>query len=885
MKLRNKVFVGVLGSLLVVLAALFHMISSRLEKGFLELENESIRTNVGRVEDAIHNQINNYLSKQSDWASWDDAYAFIENRNEAFISSNLTDKTMAESLKLDVIFFVNTKGKIVYKKSVDLKTGKEIEIPDELVKMAEPGSPLLQLHDLTSRLRGFIVTQTGVPYIFVSQPILTSNREGPIRGWMIWGFKFDEEILKNLSEITHLQFDLILLNTPDLYERFAKSFHESKGVMIERHSEKMASGYTLVKDIRGKPVFVLKVHQQRNIHQIGQEALDYVLIFLSISLILAGIILMVFLDRLIILRLSKMESSLGEITRSEKHALRLPHMGNDEIGRLALAANRMLDSLEKNHHELTENEVRYRELSENIPVGIFEADQKGMFTYVNHQWTNLTGLSIYESLGNGWMMALHHEDANKVFQQWEGCLNLGQSFEMEFRFQPKTEKTVWVYGVAIRSKQRSDGTYQYLGSVLDITPLRKAQEAIHEVQLQLQESQKMEAIGKLAGGIAHDFNNILSGILGYASILKEKFAKEEKVSRQLDVIVRSAERGAQLVKQLLGFARRGQYEKKVINLNESITETLQLLGSTMGQKIALKQDLEPHLWKIEGDSSQILQVFMNLGVNSRDAMPNGGEIFIQSENLELKTEEECQKRNLQRLKPGRYVHVIFKDTGTGVPEEIRHKIYDPFFTTKAPGKGTGLGLSMTYGIIQNHKGIIDLENTPQLGATFHLYFPALTDESLMGLEMSATAGAETPSPLMDEMSFWKDRQILLADDESMILDFLKEILESKGVSVYCASNGKEAVQIVQEKRGNLDAAILDVIMPVMNGLKAYEEIQKVDSALPVIFGSGYSEGESIAQLQRAGKVSFVQKPFKKEELLKLLAEKMRKGKTLSENKA
>ncbi len=401
-----------------------------------------------------------------------------------------------------------------------------------------------------------------------------------------------------------------------------------------------------------------------------------------------------------------------------------------------------------------------------------------------------------------------------------------------------------------------------------------AHENLIQTQEQLLKVQKMESIGNLAGGIAHDFNNILSGILGYASILKEKWAHDPKTLRQLEVIERSAKRGAELTKQLLGFARKEKSEKKIFKMNEVIQEAIRLLTPTLGEKVSLHHKLQNELWPIEGDSGQILQVLVNLGINARDAMPQGGEIHISSENYELYPDESL-RHDPNAIHSGSYVHVIFRDTGTGIPKHIQEKIFDPFFSTKAPGKGTGLGLSMVYGIIQNHDGILGLESDEGKGTIFHLYFPA-TKASSLNLDLSKSGNRNALGQIEKEKSFWKNKLILVADDEVTLTDFLSEILSGLGANVLCANNGVEAIKIARTNESSLDLIVLDAIMPVLDGLKAFQQIEKLDRKIPVVFASGYSEGETMSELRKKTGVGFIQKPFSKEEIVKKLKDTIEK---------
>ncbi len=386
--------------------------------------------------------------------------------------------------------------------------------------------------------------------------------------------------------------------------------------------------------------------------------------------------------------------------------------------------------------------------------------------------------------------------------------------------------------------------------------------ALEEEHAKYIQAQKMEAVGILAGGMAHDFNNILGGIMGYASLLKQKLGGDEKVLKQLNVIISSAERGAQITRELLGFARRGKYEKKAVDMNASIQSAVAMLDATIGKDVEIKLSLLPDLQPLEGDSNQIFQVLLNLSVNARDAMPDGGHIHIRTDNVALPT----SNKELGLVK-GDYVRVIFSDTGKGIPGNVKDKIFEPFFTTKPSNKGTGLGLSMIYGIMQNHGGNIVLANTSVEGSEFHLYFPASVKKASM---------IQAPSEMqLGEVSFVTritNKKILLADDEIALRDVLKETLEAAGNQVFCAENGREAVALFRKHKDEIDVIILDLIMPEMDGVAAYKVIRQfLTRKIPVIFSSGYTASSQIAAIRKTDGVMFIQKPFCPDEIFNLLA--------------
>lgn len=390
---------------------------------------------------------------------------------------------------------------------------------------------------------------------------------------------------------------------------------------------------------------------------------------------------------------------------------------------------------------------------------------------------------------------------------------------------------------------------------------------LRKTQALLLQSQKMEAIGKLASGIAHDFNNILTGILAYASLLKEEFKKDPATAEKLELIESSAERGAELTKKLLGFARKGQYEKKVIHLNQSIIEVENLLKHTLKKTIVVKMSLDPALWPIEGDSSQMLQILLNLSVNANDAMIKEGELLIESANVEI---NQPLITTFSAIPPGKYVRISVADTGTGIPPEIMNKMFEPFFTTKEQGKGTGLGLAMVYGIIQEHQGYATVSSVVSQGSRFEIYLPAILDQA---------RESESSIQNADTVEFFSPHAfsgftLLVVEDEAPIRNFLQHFLTDHGAKVITASDGEEAIQVYAARANEIHLILMDVIMPTMNGINAFYEMQKIKKNPPVIFLSGFAEGKQIANIRGKEKVGFIQKPFKNQELLKEIHRKL-----------
>ncbi|MCP5464851.1 MAG: response regulator [Deltaproteobacteria bacterium] len=400
----------------------------------------------------------------------------------------------------------------------------------------------------------------------------------------------------------------------------------------------------------------------------------------------------------------------------------------------------------------------------------------------------------------------------------------------------------------------------------DVTLKKKERDKRKNLEAQLMQSQKLDALGKLAGGVAHDFNNILGGIMGYTSLLKSKFSEQADVVKKLNVIESSAMRGADLTKKMLGFARKGQYEQAVLSVNDVATEVCDLLSESMPKSIRLHINLNPDVASMKGDTTQIFQVILNVANNAIDAMPDGGELSVSSKVTVLE-EDDAQKMGLTGGR--KFTELRISDTGMGMPQDVIQRVFEPFFTTKEVGKGTGLGLAMVHGIMANHGGGVLIESQEGKGTTLRLFFPIFHQHET---KMHETKGLDS-----GETKILQNSRVLIVDDEPMIRDLVSELLEPLGANIITAGDGLEAVEKFEEQK-ELDLVVLDVIMPNLDGLATYKKIKEIAPQTKVVFASGYSESDEIRELRKTGLVDFVQKPFKTEQLVNKVSTLIAKSK-------
>jgi PAS domain S-box-containing protein len=382
----------------------------------------------------------------------------------------------------------------------------------------------------------------------------------------------------------------------------------------------------------------------------------------------------------------------------------------------------------------------------------------------------------------------------------------------------------------------------YTHSLKDITEPKR-------LEAQLQHAQRMEAIGTLAGGIAHDFNNVLMGIQGHTSLVSLHTDPDHPHFEHFKGIEDMVQRGAELTRQLLGFARGGKYEVRATNLNELIEKSSEMFGRTK-KEINIHTKHQKGIWPVEVDQAQIEQVLLNLYVNAWQAMPDGGDLYVETRNVVL---DKSYARTFG-IESGNHVKISVTDTGVGMDKETQQRIFDPFFTTKEMGRGTGLGLSSAYGIIRNHGGIINVYSEKDQGATFTIYLPAsgkevITEQKKIGEEVLRGTGT-----------------ILLADDEDQILHVGEKMLGEMGYEVLLAASGTEAVETYEKYKDKIDLVILDMIMPGMGGGEAYDKIKEKNPNVKVLLSSGYSLNGQATEILERGCDGFIQKPFNVKEL-------------------
>ena len=483
-------------------------------------------------------------------------------------------------------------------------------------------------------------------------------------------------------------------------------------------------------------------------------------------------------------------------------------------------------------------------------IGTFEWHVRSCRVTWTAELEALYGLSPGSFGGSydAWLAVLHPADRPRVEQELWQSLNGGQALETEFRIVAPDQEIRWI---AVKSgvfHTQAGDSPRLIGIHMDITEKK-------QLEAQFLRAQRLESLGTLASGIAHDLNNILTPILAGSQLLPLKFPNLDDHTRvMLKTLENSARRGAELVKQILSFARGVEGRRVTLQISHLLTEIQQIIQPTLPKSIQLETLLPPTLWTVSGDPTQLHQVFMNLCVNARDAMPDGGNLQVRAENLTI--DEQYARRHLD-ARMGAYVMITVADTGMGIAPEILHRIFDPFFTTKEIGKGTGLGLSAVLGIVKSHGGFIDVETVIGRGSAFKIYLPT----SQAGVDL---LDSKPEVPVGDQ------ELILVVDDEVVICETTRILLETYNYRVLVANNGMEAIALFSQYQNEIAAVLMDIMMPNMDGLSTIPLMRQYNPHLYAIAMSGLNSTEAVTRAQDMGFSEFLPKPFASEELLQLL---------------
>jgi PAS domain S-box-containing protein len=512
---------------------------------------------------------------------------------------------------------------------------------------------------------------------------------------------------------------------------------------------------------------------------------------------------------------------------------------------------------------LRENEFLFRSQFDHGNIGVAITSVEKGWLLVNPKVLEIFGYSEAELRSKTWSEMTHPDDLEPDVAQFQLLLDDAiDSYEIEKRFFRKDGEIVYTH-LSVACYRKPDRTVDFvIASLLDITAQKRADEERLELESQLRQAQKMEAVGQLAGGVAHDFNNLLQVILGYGELARDETQAHSPARMSVEEILEAGNKAKTLVSQLLAFSRQQVLKMEVLNLNDVINDLTKMIRRVIGEHITFDAFLGPKLGNVQADRGQIEQILINLCVNARDAMSAGGKITVETSNVMI---DEAFAEVHSWAEPGPYALLSVTDTGSGMDKQTQDNVFEPFFTTKKLGEGTGLGLSTVYGLVTQHQGMVHVYSEVDQGTTFKIYLPLVEGSS--NLE-SETVDAEVPGGT---------EIILLAEDDAGVRRLTKTVLERAGYTVLIATDGEEAVNVFQNSKGEIDLALLDVMMPKLGGRAVYERIRAMRPGIPVLFASGYSMNAIHTNFVLDEGLALIQKPSQRHDLLRRVREVLDNG--------
>jgi two-component system, cell cycle sensor histidine kinase and response regulator CckA len=515
------------------------------------------------------------------------------------------------------------------------------------------------------------------------------------------------------------------------------------------------------------------------------------------------------------------------------------------------------EAVKKVNAEKRASDARFFETADMLPVGICETDRDLTVSFLNRAGYDLTGLEQDDlDAQHSALNLFHPDDRTRAETDFASILSGNHVPLQEYRLVRKDKKTLRLL-VQCDHVWAQNSVAGLRMCLIDITVQKLLEE-------QYRQSQKMESVGLLAGGVAHDFNNIMSAVFGYATLIKAQNATREKdafgtrLDEQISAVLRASERATDLVRKLLAFSRQGSYEEKPVNMHALIDEVTTLLSHSIDKRITITKALTALNPVVSGDQALLQSALLNLAINARDAMPDGGTLTFSTRSVVF-DKQSADPRALS-VAPGSYVAVTVADTGVGLDDRAREHLYEPFFTTKEPGKGTGLGLASVFGTVKRHGGFIEAESEKGKGTAMAFYLP----------QAAAAAAVEGPAP--QAAAPGRSLHVLIVDDESMICDFVKEFLVSEGHRATAFTNPQEAVEWYRKSFADVDCTVLDMNMPVMDGKACFAAMRKINPRAKALFSTGFMVGDTAAIIRMPGIRGYVQKPFSLDALMQSIVQ-------------
>ena len=853
MSLRVKLLLILGFTIPAIVLAVFWILSSVVSSSFGELETRDAQLHTALATDSLDDELARIDSLAGDWATWDGLARFAAHPTQEFIDANLRDATMSAD-HLSALALLNTSGKLVAAVEIDSETGASRPVSGALRQLLYADTSLASPGGTEGRVRGTVLV-ADTPYLVVSCPVVGSNPTAPPRGVLVMMRRLDASAIAELS--THCGLPLTLCRPDDpaapadvrALNPGALSAHTP---LVRIISATQMCGYLPIADIHGRTVLVLRAPIDRNYLLRMHDGLSRVMRLMMLIGLGYGIAALWLLERRVFGPLARLDGEVARIGDLGDLSARVTTgRGRDELTRVAGRVNSTLDALQCAQSERDESAGRYRAVVEGARDGIafvdaeteclLEANQ-ALHTMLGHApggLLNRTASELWPDAVLHMQLLLAHSGGGKRYTTLERvcpCAD-GTPVPLEISF----------------SVTSHAGREAICAIVRDVSERRRAEDEKAKLEQELRRSQRMTALGQLTAGLAHNFNNLLTIIMGNAQICRAIVAEEPAASR-LDAIEVAATRGAELVKQFALFSRDTSAHVAPFALDDVVHEVASACRSTFDKSIAVDTDHVDAAATVCGDVSQLHDVILNLCINARDALDNGGQPAAGA-RIELSTAVvEARPPGLPGGpdKAGMYAQVTVRDNGMGMPPEVVDRVYEPFFTTKGIGKGTGLGLSTAYGVIAQHDGWMECRSKLGEGTTFRVYLPV------------AGEPIAVEKPVVEATPRGSDETILLVDDESDLRDLGSTFLRDHGYRVLTAEDGTEGMSVFETHCDSIDLILLDLSMPGMPGTEVLHRVLSMSPETRVLVCTGYLADGDLP----SGAKGWLAKPYATHQLLK-----------------
>jgi PAS domain S-box-containing protein len=811
-------------------------------RGFSHIEEDEIREAIGRSRYALGYVAEDLAIKLADWASWDDVYAFIEDRNEAFMASNMNSGSL-ESLRVDAMVFLNARGDVVSAASGHSGSHNLSEISPDLAQLVADGDPLFR-HDSETSVKSGLIRLGDEMAVVASRPILTSHSEGPMRGTLVFVRMVTPEFVATVGERLRTAFSLTLVpaGTP---------LDEREHITIEG-SDRIATT-TMLSDIHGRALCRLDQEFDRPVYREARMSLRYFLAALVVAAATAIVTCTWTMRRIVVARLARLHQQIGRIERSGDLSLRVSVNGRDELAEVASSLNEMVASAQRARASLAASEDRFRTMADGSPMLVWVVDRDRKATYLNRSWLEFTGRRLEQELGDGWADSVHPEDRERCVQSFFAAFAARGPYQDEYRMRRTDGVYRWLLDKGMPLHD-SDGEFQgYIGSCVDITERRAMEERLRAAEAMA--SRASSAKSEFVSHLSHEIRTPMTAILGYADLMNDDGAgalSEERRQEAIQAIRRNGEHLLALVNDVLDMSKieagRMSVERIACAPRRIVDEVVSLLsGRAAAAGLELKVEVADTVPEgITSDPLRLRQILVNLAGNAIK--------FTRQGSVTMRMTYESGAANRLRVE--------VEDTGVGMTAEQMSRLFAEYSqgdeSVSRKFGGTGLGLSISRNLAKLMGGDIAVRSEPGRGTTF-----AVT------VEAPASAAPSTPGDTRIGERPLSGR-ILLAEDSIDSQRLIRFVLERAGARVHAVGDGREAVAAFEQARDAgepFDLVLMDTQMPEMDGFEATRALRAAGAATPILALTAHALAEDRARCLAAGCDEHAGKPIDRVELI------------------